>query len=393
MPTPPPAAPSSGRPPVPVPRALEIATAWGWRLLVVAASVYVLAFLVVGRVQVVAVPLLLAVLIAALLSPLYRGFRRARLPRYPAAGISVAVAVALVVLTLTVVSQQIASQVGEFGTSAADGLEQALAFVADLLGVSLAQVQTAINDYAAGLVAQSTDLVSGALVATGTATTFLAGALLTLFAVFFYLSDGDRIWAFLVSLLPETGRARTDVAGRRSWVTLSSYVRALPVVAAVDAIGIGVGAAVLGVPFALPIAVITFLGAFVPLVGAIVTGALAVLVALVSKGLVTAVILLAVVVAVQQLESYVLQPLLLGRAVELHPLAVISSISTGLVLAGIVGGVLAMPLLAMLVTFVRSLSSPFAVPLGDVALGPPGIVTAEPAPDDPSPETLEGTTR
>ncbi len=142
-------------------------------------------------------------------------------------------------------------------------------------------------------------------------------------------------------------------------------MRALPVVALVDALGIGIGAALLGVPFALPIAVITFVGAFVPLVGAVVTGALAVLVALVSKGLVTALVLLVVVFAVQQLESYVLQPLLLGRAVELHPLAVVSAITSGLVLAGIVGGVLAVPLLAMVVTFVRSLASPHAVPAVD----------------------------
>lgn len=364
MPTPPSDADEPRRR-VEVPWALEIATAWGWRLIVVAVAVYLFAFVVLGRVQVVAVPLLLAVLVAALLSPLYRGLLRARVPRYPAAGLSVAVFSTLVLLAITVVSQQIATQIGDFGTSAADGLDQILGWVADLLGVSLAEVRAAIDDGAAAITEQSAGLASGALTATGTATSLLTGLLLTLFAVFFYLADGERIWQFLTTLLPRPGRTRTDVAGRRSWQTLAGYVRALPVVALVDALGIGIGAAVLGVPFALPIAVITFLGAFVPLVGAIVTGALAVLVALVSEGLVTALILLAVVFAVQQLESYVLQPLLLGRAVELHPLAVVTAITTGLVLAGIVGGVLAVPLLAMVVTFVRSLSSPHAVPYGE----------------------------
>lgn len=352
-------------PPVQVPRALEIATAWGWRLLVVSAAVYLFAFLVLDRVQLVAVPLLLAVLVAALLSPLYRVLLRARLPRYPAAFVSVVVFVTLVVAAITVVSQQIASQIGDFGTSASEGLDQILAFVADLLGVGLTDVRDAITGAAAGFVEQSESLATGAVVATGTATSVLTGALLTVFAVFFYLADGERIWTFLVGLLPRDGRPRTDVAGRRSWGTLSGYVRALPVVALVDALGIGIGAAVLGVPFALPIAVITFIGAFVPLVGAIVTGALAVLVALVSEGLVTALILLAVVFAVQQLESYVLQPLLLGRAVELYPLAVVAAITTGIVLAGIVGGILAVPLLAMVVTFVRSLAAPHHVPYAD----------------------------
>jgi putative heme transporter len=388
MPTPPsdaddarPAAAPGRR--VQVPWALEIATAWAWRLVVVGLALWALTFVVLGRVQVVAVPLLLAVLIAALLSPLYRGMRRARLPRYPAAGLSVAVFVFLVVLAITVVSQQIASQIGEFGTSASEGLDQILSFVADLIGVSLGEVRTLINDAAASITEQSAGLASGALTATGTATSVLTGTLLTLFAVFFYLSDGERIWRFLLGLLPRPGQARADVAGRRSWQTLAGYVRALPVVALVDALGIGIGAAVLGVPFALPIAVITFIGAFVPLVGAIVTGALAVLVALVSQGLVTALILLAVVFAVQQLESYVLQPLLLGRAVELHPLAVVTAITTGIVLAGIIGGVLAVPLLAMAVTFVRSLSSPHAVPFADADEddeGPPGAPDAGPVP-------------
>jgi predicted PurR-regulated permease PerM len=372
---------------VPVPRALEVATARSWRLLVVAVAVYVFGFAVLDRVRLVAVPLLLAVLVAALLSPLYRGLVRGRVPRYPAAGLSVAVFVTVLGLAATVVSQQIATEIGAFGASAGDGLTQTLAFVADLLGLSLAQVEASISDAVASVVQESTGLVSGALTATGTATTLLAGMLLTLFAVFFYLSDGSRIWSFLVSLLPGDGRSRADVAGRRSWATLAGYVRALPVVALVDALFIGIGAAALGVPFALPIAVITFVGAFVPLVGAIVAGALAVLVALVSKGLVTALALLVVVLVVQQLESYVLQPLLLGRAVELHPLAVVTAITTGIVLAGIVGGVLAVPLLAMVVTFVRSLASPHAVPLTGAA-SPAVPPQADPGAARPAPGTV-----
>lgn len=379
----PPPTPYRRPPPVRVPRSLEIATSWSWRLLLVGVAVYAVAFLVLGRVRVVAAPLLVAVLIAALLTPLFRGLLRLRVPRYVAAGISVAVFSTLVIAAITVVSQQIASQLGEVGTSASDGLEQALAFVADVLGVSLVQVEETISTAVGTFAQQSTSLLTGAVIATGTATSVLTGILLTLFAVFFYLADGARIWDFLVRMLPQEGRQRTGIAGRRAWSTLAGYVRAVPVVALVDAVGIGGGAAVIGVPFAIPIAVITFIGAFVPLVGAIVTGALAVLVALVTKGLVTAIIMLVIVFGVQQLESYVLQPLLLGRAVELYPLAVVTAITTGIVLAGIVGGVLAVPLLAMTVAFIRSLASPFPVEEVDWASvgGPPAAMEQTAGPD------------
>ena len=156
---------------------------------------------------------------------------------------------------------------------------------------------------------------------------------------------------------PDLGLRRQPVPARRAatgrggcvhaWATLTAYVRATVIVAAVDAIGIGLGAAILGVPLAVPIAVLVFLGAFVPIVGALVTGIVAVLVALVSKGFVVAVIMLAVVIAVQQLEAHVLQPFLLGRAVEVHPLAVILAIGAGVLIAGIVGALFAVPLVAV----------------------------------------------
>ena len=349
--------PALAPPPVRVPRPLEIATAWAWRLLIVGVAVYVITFLVVGRVQVVVVPLLLAVLVAALLQPLMRGLVLMRLPTFVAAGVSVVVFFGFVVVAVTIVSQQIASGINEAGASAVQGLDQITGRLADFLDMSPDQFDSAVQSVVTSIGEQSAQLLSGALTATGTATSVLTGLLLMLFALYFYLADGNRIWHFLVSLLPHDGRLQADVAGRRAWTTLSAYVRAVPVVAFVDALGIGAGAAILGVPFAIPIAIITFVGAFIPVVGAIITGILAVLVALVTKGLVTALILLVVVFAVQQVESYLLQPLLLGRAVQLHPLAVVAAITTGLVLAGIVGGVLAVPLVAMVVTFIRSLNA------------------------------------
>ena len=161
------------------------------------------------------------------------------------------------------------------------------------------------------------------------------------------VKDGRQIWSWVVRLFPKDTRARADGAGLRAWHTLISYVRATLAVAFVDAVGIGVGAAVLGVPLALPLGVLVFLGSFVPIVGATVTGLVAVLVALVAKGPVTALLLLGVVLLVQQVEGHVLQPLLLGRAVKVHPLAVVLAIATGVLLAGIVGALVAVPIVAV----------------------------------------------
>ncbi|MGZ4549467.1 MAG: AI-2E family transporter, partial [Blastococcus sp.] len=174
----------------------------------------------------------------------------------------------------------------------------------------------------------------------------ITGLLLTLFTLFFFLKDGRSIWLWLVGLFPRESRAYVDEAGRRSWRTLISYVRATAGVALVDAIGIGTGLAILGVPLVIPLAALVYLGAFIPILGSFLAGSVAVLVALVSKGPLTALITLAVVVLVMQLEGHVLQPLLLGRAVRVHPLAVVLSIAGGFLIAGIFGALIAVPAVA-----------------------------------------------
>jgi len=185
----------------------------------------------------------------------------------------------------------------------------------------------------------------------------LEGFFIALFATFFFLASGRRIWTWLLRLLPRRAHDGVDEAARASWVTLSQYVRATLLVALIDGVGIGVGAAVLGVPLAVPIGVLVFLGAFIPIVGALLTGILAVLVALVAEGPFIALLMLGVVILVQQLESHVLQPFLLGRAVNVHPLAVILSIAAGATLAGIVGALFAVPVAAVANTFVSTLAA------------------------------------
>jgi predicted PurR-regulated permease PerM len=218
----------------------------------------------------------------------------------------------------------------------------------------------------------------------------LAGFFIVLFVTFFFLRDGAQIWAFVTHFLPRGARLPVWQAGNEAWETLYSYVRATVFVAFVDALGIGVGAAVLGVPLALPLGALVFLSSFIPVVGATLSGAVAVLVALVAKGPLTALIMLGVVIAVQQLEGHVLQPFVMGRAVALHPLAVVLVLTAGIVIAGIVGGLIAVPILAVLNTAVRSLARSNQRPDGRAATAaPPG--TAELArPGEPGAAVLAG---
>ena len=183
----------------------------------------------------------------------------------------------------------------------------------------------------------------------------LTGALLTLFVLIFFLYDGERIWRFVIRVVPADVRDNVDLAGRRGFASLVSYVRATVIVAVVDAVGIGVGLLIIGIPLAVPLATLVFLGAIIPIIGAVVAGSVSVLVALVTNGFIAALVVLAIIIGVMQLESHVLQPLLLGRAVRLHPIAVVLAIAAGVVVGGIAGALIAVPLLAVLNAGIRSL--------------------------------------
>jgi predicted PurR-regulated permease PerM len=194
----------------------------------------------------------------------------------------------------------------------------------------------------------------------------LVGALIALFCTFFFLHDPRGIWGWVVGLLPMSARERVNQAGRRGAVTLAAYTRTQILVAAVDAVGIGIGAVFFVPSLALPISILVFVGSFVPVVGAIVTGAIAVVVVLVSNGWVAALIMLGVVLLVQQIESHALQPFLMGQAVSLHPVAVILAVAAGSYAAGIVGALFAVPLAAVLNTVILYLNGHDKFPeLGD----------------------------
>jgi predicted PurR-regulated permease PerM len=340
-----------------VPRALRISAAVGWRLLVVAAALYVIG-VVVGFLGAVVVPVAIALLLAALLAPAVGFLVRHKVPRGLAAALVLVGGLAVLggLLTFVIVTfvnglPALQAQLSHSVDAVANWLTTGPLHLSD------DQVRGFISNLVTTLTNTQTGITSGALTTAATIGEVLAQMLLVLFVLIFLLYDGYGIWTFLLRAAPSDVRTRVDVAGRRGLAALVSYVRATIAVATVDAVGIGIGLVILGVPLVIPLAAVVFLGAFVPIVGAVVTGGIAVLIALVANGPVPALVLLGIVIAVQQLEGHVLQPVLLGRAVKLHPLAVVLAIATGVVAAGITGALLAVPLLAVLNSGIRSLRS------------------------------------
>jgi len=334
-----------------VPRGLRIAGAWAWRvLLLVLAIVGVL--WVIAQLQLVVVPLVIALLLSALLAPAVNWLRRHRVPRSLATTIVVIGGIAAVVGVLTLVINEFVSGWPQLSDKAAAGLNQ----IQDALRLSDRQVDALVNSVETWLDQNRGKVTTGALTTATTLGHVLAGLFLVLFATFFFLRDGRRISGFLVGLLPEPTRESVASAADMSWGTLVAYVRATVLVAFIDAVGIGLALVILRVPFALPLAALVFLGAFIPIVGATLSGAVAVLVALVTRNPFVALLVLIAVIAVQQLEGHVLQPLIMGKAVAIHPLAVIVAIATGVVVAGIVGALVAVPVVAVLNTGIRHLA-------------------------------------
>lgn len=334
---------------------LQVAASWSWRILVVVGALYVVGT-VLGRLSEVVIPVGVALLIAALLSPAVGWAQRRGVPRGPATAVVLVAGIALLVAVLTFVVQA-------FVNGLPDLVRQIAASVTSIqqwlvngpLGLRQAQIDQAASTITGSLSSNQQAITSGALSTASTLGQLASGAAITFFTTIFLVYDGRSVWRFVLGVVPATARGRVDLAGQRGFAALVGYVRATVAVAAVDALGIGIGLAVLRVPLALPLAALVFLGAFVPIIGAFLTGFVAVLIALVTQGYVVALIVLGLIIAVQQLEAHVLQPVILGRAVALHPLAVVLSLAVGLVMAGVVGALLVVPMVAIGNAAVRSL--------------------------------------
>ncbi|GIF14274.1 AI-2E family transporter [Actinoplanes teichomyceticus] len=338
-----------------LPSGVRTAGAWAWRFILFVVATY-LFLRVIALLHVVLIPVAVALLLAALFQPASAALVRRGMSRSLAAGLVLIAALVLVFGGLGLIVRTFLNQFDNLSSQVSDGIAEVQRWLErGPLHVTDAQLSQYVDRIRESVTASQGSITTGALNTAATVGEVVTGFFLVLFTLFFFLRDGGQIWSFLCRLLPREARVPTARAGHYSWHTLVSYVRATVLVAFVDAVGIGIGLLVLRVPMAVPLAALVFLSAFVPVVGATLSGAVAVLVALVANGPVTAISVLAVVIAVQQLEGHVLQPLIMGRAVALHPLSVILAIACGVVVAGVIGGLIAVPLLAVLNTAIRYL--------------------------------------
>ncbi len=340
-----------------VPIGVEIATQWAWRIIVFAVAggigIWLLRYF-----SEITVPVAIAVLGTALLIGAVDWLEARGVRRVLATFIVVIVTLAAFIGMLTLVGQQLSTQFTDLKSNVVEGISQVQDWAkTGPLHLSDSQIQSWL-DKAKDSISSSNNSVFATVGEVGlTITHILAGLFIALFSLFFFLYEGDRIWAWIVALFPSVARERVNSSGHTAWASLTAFVRATIIVALTDAIGIALGAWILGVPLALAIGVLVFLGAFVPVIGALLSGLVAVLVALVAQGPWVALAMLGVVVGIQQLESHVLQPFLMGRLVAVHPLAIIVAIAAGVTVAGVVGALVAVPLAAALNGVVRHLVS------------------------------------
>ncbi|GLF94395.1 AI-2E family transporter [Streptomyces yaizuensis] len=348
----------SGERPDPVaviPWGIRVAAEAGWRLLVLAGTLWVL-MRVISAVQLVVLAFAAALLITALLQPTVDRLRRLGLPRGLATAVTAAAGFAVMTLVGWFVVWQVMDNLDNLSDRVRDGIDELKRLALDSpFHVTESQINDLADSLSDTIGSNTEEITSAGLKGVTVLVEFLTGALLAMFSTLFLLYDGPRIWQWTLKLVPERARPGVAGAGPRAWLTLTAYVRGTVLVALIDAVFIGLGIWLLEVPMAVPLAVFVFLFAFIPLVGAVLSGALAVVVALVTQGVVSALLVLGVVLVVQQIEGHVLQPFILGRAVRVHPLAVVLSVAVGGVIAGIGGAVVAVPLVAVVNTVVAHL--------------------------------------
>ena len=338
-----------------VPGWLQTGAAWSWRLLLLAAAIYLVAR-VLGVLYIVVVPCIAALLLTALLQPLTGRLRRAGLPALAATWITLLIAAVVLGGLVMLVANRVSADYPALVDETRHTITQIESLLAGPpLHVKSNNVQNFLNNIP-GYLSKHKTLVEGTVVTGGRiAAEFFGGLVLMLFVMFFLIKDGERIWAWLLGALRTDTAERVNRAGHAAWLAVVYYMRGTVAVAAIHAIVVGVTLSVMGVPLAFPLAVLVFVAAFVPLVGLLVAGALAILVTLAAKGWVDAVILLGILIIEDQLEAHLLQPQIVGRVIRLHPLAVILALAVGGVLAGIAGAVVAVPVVAVITRAVPEL--------------------------------------
>ena len=330
-----------------VPSWLATAAAWSWRVLLLAVGLYLVAR-VLGVIYIVVVPCIAALLLTALLQPMKSWLRRLGLPNMAATWLTLLTAAVVLGGLGTLVANRVSADYPALLDEAKHTTAQVQSWLAGPpFHLKSTNIQKYLNNIP-GYLSKHKTLVEGTVVTGGKiASEFFGGLVLMLFVAFFLLKDGDRIWAWFLGAVRTPTARRLDRAGHASWLVLVYYMRGTVAVAATHAIVIGLVLWIMGVPLAVPLGVLVFVAAFVPLIGLLVAGVLAIVVTLATKGWVDAVILLGILILEDQLEAHLLQPQVVGRMIRLHPLAVILSLAVGGVLGGIPGAVVAVPIVAV----------------------------------------------
>lgn len=358
---------------------LRVTGEYAWRLIVVGFVAY-WAVILMGRLTLVVVPFLISLLVTALLRPVLNFLRRRGAGRGFGTLATVLGAVILVGGLITLVVIRAAEQAPQLG----DEINRLLPDVKHwLIRGPLHLNPTSVNHLSQTVtkaVTKNSSAIASTALSTGrTALDFVGGFVLVIFSTIFLLYDGERVWSFTIKAVPEPIRDRVDAGAKAAWVTLSHYVRGTLVVAAFHGVVMAITLTVLGVPLAFPLAVVISLGSFIPLVGAVITGVLAVGVAGLSKGLVGAIVVVAVLLVDNQVEAHALQPFVVGRYVRVHPLGIVLALGAGGLLFGIFGAIIAVPVVACLnsaVRAARALPAPVAgapaQPIEGGRIPPPG---------------------
>ncbi|OIJ63756.1 AI-2E family transporter [Streptomyces mangrovisoli] len=369
-----------------VPYGVRVAAEAGWRLLVLAGTVWVL-MRVISAVQLVVFAFVIALLVTALLQPTVARLTRYGVPRGLATALTAISGFVIIGLMGWFVTWQVMENIDTLSDQIQNGIDDLRNWLLrSPFHVTDKQINQIAKNLRGAVGANADQITSAGIEGVQVVVEALTGILLVFFSTLFLLYDGPRVWQWFLKLVPANARPGVAGAGPRAWHTLTAYVRGTVLVALIDAIFIGLGIYFLKVPMAVPLAVFIFLFSFIPLVGAVASGALAVVVALVTQGPFTALMTLAVVLAVQQIEGHILQPFILGRAVRVHPLAVVLTVAAGGVVAGIGGAVVAVPLVAVtntVVTYLRQYSLEQTAALEHEQAGP-ADETVRPGTEEPA---------
>lgn len=353
---------------------------YAWRLIAIGTVVY-FGVRLLSRLSEVVIPFVVSILISAILQPLAQRMRRAGLGRGVATVLTILSALVIVGGLLTVVVFRAAQQAPQLG----DQINNLLPHIKHWLihGPLKVNPQTVnnLNNTISNDITKNSSAIASTALSTGkTVLSLLTGLVLAVFSTIFLVYDGDRVWAFLLKGVPEVARPKADAAGRAAWNTISYYIRGTLIVALFHGVVVAVTLTILGVPLAFPLGVLVGLGSFIPLVGAVVTGVLAVAVAGLTQGLIAAIIMVAVLLLDNQIEAHVLQPFVVGRYVRIHPLATVLSLAAAGLLFGIVGAFIAVPVVAVVNSAVRAALATRA----GAAIDPTGAPAPAAATDPPS---------